>query len=106
MTMSEQSEYSRINKTSECPLCARTTKLTFHHLIPKKMHRRTFFRKNYSKEALNAGINICRQCHNGIHKAYDEMTLAKQFTSLSIIKTDAKLHRHFAWVAKQKINCN
>ena len=66
------------------------------------MHRRTFFRKNFSKHQLNKGINICRQCHNGIHKTYDEMALAKQFASLAALKADQALSKHFAWVSKQK----
>jgi hypothetical protein len=66
------------------------------------MHRRTFFRKNFNKHELNKGINICRQCHNGIHKTYDEMTLAKQFASLAALKEDQMLSKHFAWVSKQK----
>lgn len=100
--MKEQAEYSRVTRPAQCPLCNRTTKLTFHHLIPKKMHRRTFFRKNFSKATLNAGINICQKCHSGIHETYDEMTLAKQFPSLTAIQSDPTLKRHFAWVAKQK----
>jgi maltoporin len=76
--------------------------MTFHHLIPKKMHRRTYFRKNYTKLELNQGIDICRKCHTGIHKRYDEMTLAKQFATLENLSSDPDLQQHFAWVAKQK----
>lgn len=65
-----------------CPTCHRKTYLTFHHLIPRKVHRRAHFKKHFSKQDLNKGILICRQCHSGIHRFYDEMTLAKQFDSL------------------------
>ncbi|MFN4328674.1 MAG: hypothetical protein ACK4FF_07345 [Limnobacter sp.] len=51
---------------------------------------------------LNAGINICRACHDGIHNAYDEMQLAKGFSTLDSLLADEGLKRHFAWVAKQK----
>ena len=30
-----------------CELCQRERELTFHHLIPKKVHRRAFFRRTY-----------------------------------------------------------
>lgn len=89
-------------KHGECELCARTTSLTFHHLVPKKMHRRTYYRKHFSKEVLNAGINVCRRCHVGIHRLYDESTLAKQYNSLERLKADEAVARHCAWVAKQK----
>lgn len=87
-----------------CPLCQRNTALTFHHLIPRKMHRRAYFRKHFSKEQLNAGIHICRQCHSGIHRFYDEMRLAKDFATLEALQTDATLRRHFDWVSRQRIS--
>lgn len=86
-----------------CPLCHRYTRLTFHHLIPRKMHRRTFFRKHFSREQLNAGVAVCRQCHDGIHRFYTEMELAKQFNSVSRLQQDDKLARYFNWVSKQTI---
>ena len=86
-----------------CPLCKRQSDLTFHHLIPKKVHRRNFFKKNFSKQELNQGIKICRTCHSGIHKRYDEMTLAKQLNSLDKLKGDEQLNNFFNWVARQRI---
>ena len=76
--------------------------LTFHHLIPKKMHRRTHFRKHYSKEQLAEGISVCRKCHRGMHSLYDEMTLAKDYADLDRLLADPALIRHFEWVAKQR----
>ena len=92
---------SRI-KSGECLCCGRFTLLTFHHLIPKKLHRRAFFRKNFDKEALNSGLNICRLCHDGIHDLYDEMQLAKNYPSAQALLADEALQKHFAWVAKKK----
>ena len=89
--------------TGYCPLCHRYTRLTFHHLIPKKMHRRNYFRKHFSKTELNEGIAICRKCHDGIHRFYSEMELAKHLNTLTRLKDDEKLARHFEWVAKQAI---
>lgn len=97
------SKYPRRARVGECPLCLREVDLTFHHLIPKKMHRRTFFKKNYDKQALAQGIDICRKCHTGIHKTYDEMQLAKHFCDLTSLQNDAKLAAHFAWVSKQRV---
>ena len=90
------------NKPAACVLCLRKISLTFHHLIPRKMHRRTFFRKHYSKQELAGGIWICRKCHNGVHRLYDEMTLAKQFHSLELLLADPAVQKHVQWVAKQK----
>lgn len=89
-------------RAGDCPLCRRTTALTFHHLIPKKMHRRKFFQKTYKREQLAAGIYICRQCHNGIHTLFDEMTLAKHFNKLESLMLDQALIKHCRWVARQR----
>lgn len=89
-------------KIGQCLLCERETELTFHHLIPRKLHRRSFFQKKYTKEFLNEGIMICYLCHKGLHKIYDEMKLAKEFSSIETIKKDAALLKHFEWVAKQR----
>lgn len=90
-------------RTDICPLCERLVDLTFHHLIPKKLHRRTRFKKSYSKAELNQGVFVCRLCHNGIHDHYDEMTLAKKFGTFAKIKADPNIQRHAEWVARQKV---
>jgi hypothetical protein len=92
----------RTPKKQTCPLCGRVTELSFHHFIPKKMHRRTYFRKNFTKEELSGGIMICRLCHDGIHDLYDEMELAKRFPSLQALAADPALKRHVRWVSRQK----
>ena len=94
---------SQQSKTRHCPLCARQTHLSFHHFIPRKVHRRAHYKKNYTKAQLNEGVHVCKQCHSGMHKAYDDMALAKEFNTLEKIQADETLTRHFAWVAKQRV---
>ncbi|MBA1148003.1 hypothetical protein H0Z60_13195 [Ectothiorhodospiraceae bacterium WFHF3C12] len=86
-----------------CPLCGRECPLTFHHLTPRKLHRRKAFRRRYSRETLNEGIHICRDCHDGIHDFYDEKTLAKRFADIRSLQADPALARHFRWVARKKV---
>lgn len=90
-------------KLASCRTCGRETALTFHHLIPRKMHRRTHFKKHFSKDELQAGVMLCRTCHSGIHKRYSEMELAKSFNTETLLKEDYELARFFTWVTKQKI---
>ncbi|MBT8115304.1 MAG: hypothetical protein KJP04_07980 [Arenicella sp.] len=66
------------SKHGHCPLCQRLTHLTFHHFVPRKVHRRAHFKKHFTKDQLNQGVAVCRQCHSGIHRFYDEMHLAKR----------------------------
>tara|TARA_B100001059_G_C17831921_1_gene585205 strand:- start:3398 stop:3694 length:297 start_codon:yes stop_codon:yes gene_type:complete len=96
-----------MNSTSEnrqyCQLCDRQCQLTFHHLIPRKVHRRSYFKKHYNKSQLQEGVMLCRLCHKGLHTFYDEMTLAKQFNSLQQLQADARISQHVDWVRKQKV---
>lgn len=89
-------------KWGPCALCGRQGALTFHHLIPKKLHRRPRFNKHHARSELAQGINICRLCHDGIHALYDEMTLAKSLRTLADLKNDPRIRKHAAWVRKQK----
>ena len=90
-------------KPDWCRTCQRQTMLTFHHLIPRKMHRRTHFKKHFTKEQLQAGIMLCRTCHSGIHKRYSEMQLATLLNNEALLLNDPELERFFTWVSKQKI---
>lgn len=85
-----------------CALCGRAVPLSFHHLIPRKVHRRNHFAKHYTREQLAAGIHVCRLCHKGIHNAHDEITLAKALNTLEKLKRDEQVRRHVEWVRKQK----
>ena len=90
------------HKPDNCILCKREVALTFHHLIPKKVHRRTFFRKNFTRDELARGIHVCRKCHKGIHRLFDEMHLAKELNPPDKLRADPDLARHVEWVARQK----
>ncbi|NND82887.1 MAG: hypothetical protein HKN50_10710 [Gammaproteobacteria bacterium] len=101
--MSPQPKESPQPKFGACPLCARQTHLTFHHFIPRKVHRRAHFKKHYNKAQLNQGVEVCRECHRGIHQFYDEMHLAKNLPELDLLQKDEALSAHFAWVARQRV---
>lgn len=91
-----------MSKPDVCQLCGRNVFLTFHHLIPRKVHRRPRFKKQCSREELNRGIWICRKCHKGIHKSFDEMTLAKELFTLEKLQANSVIAKHVQWVSKQK----
>ena len=84
-------------------MCKRETNLTFHHLIPRKLHKRRRFEKTYTRDQLNEGIMLCSRCHRGLHKLYSEMELGTRLNTLSEIANDAQIIKHVNWVAKQKI---
>ena len=76
--------------------------LTFHHLIPKKVHRRRHFSRRYDRNILNQGTYICQDCHQHIHATYDEMRLATDYSAIETLINDPVLQRHFRWLARQR----
>jgi hypothetical protein len=72
-------------------------------LIPRKLHRRAYFRRRYGRAERNRGVMLCRLCHKGLHRLYDEMTLGKELSTLAALEADAAVQRHVAWVRKQKV---
>ena len=87
-----------------CELCLRDKPLTFHHLIPRAVHRKNRFKDQYSKgEMNNTGLYICDPCHDGIHDLIpDEKELAARYSSKEALLSHEAIARHVAWVAKQK----
>ena len=90
-------------KPSQCELCERQIGLTFHHLIPRKVHRRPRFKKHYDAEALNRGVWVCRGCHKAIHRFHNEMELALSFNRLDTLKNSERLTAHIQWQKRQRI---
>ena len=84
-------------RVGACALCKRETNLTFH-LIPRKVYRRTYLRKNYSREGLTQGVDLCWLCHRGIHRLFEQMTLARESSSLDALQANPLIQRHVEWV--------
>lgn len=89
-------------KPDQCELCERKIGLTFHHLIPRKVHSRARFKKHYTRVELNQGVWLCRDCHRAVHRFHDELALAQQFNSLEKLKACEIIERHLAWQRKQR----
>lgn len=85
-----------------CELCERERTTTFHHLIPKKVHKRSRVKKLHSKEAMTTdGAYLCHDCHKAVHKLYDHQTLALEYYSIELMRTSEELMKFVDWVRKQ-----
>jgi hypothetical protein len=87
-----------------CELCGRGVKLTFHHLIPRKVHRRGRFQKRHAKAEMRLhGLFLCSLCHSGIHDLIpNEVELAESYNTRELLLAHEGIARHVAWAAKQK----
>jgi hypothetical protein len=84
----------------KCELCGiESNDITFHHLIPRTLHQRYF--KKLSREELNKGIDIDRECHFEIHKFHDNKHLAKELNTLEKLRADPKIRKYVDWKIKR-----
>ncbi len=86
-----------------CELCARHKPLEFHHLIPRKTHKKVWFKKQFGKEEMQTrGLYVCRQCHRHIHRHIDEKTLGRYYNTRDKLLSHPEIAKFVAWVARQR----
>lgn len=92
------------NRSGNCELCEREQPLTFHHLIPRGVHSKNRYRKQFTKQEMRTtGLWICRLCHDGIHDLVpDEKELASQYNTKEKLLEHPGIAKHVGWVRKQK----
>ena len=83
----------------KCELCGRENELTFHHLIPVTLHKNKWFKKNYTREEMSQGINLCKHdCHFYIHSITSNKELGRTYnTKEKLIKHD-KIKKYIKWI--------
>tara|TARA_B100000809_G_C14722472_1_gene381914 strand:+ start:43 stop:354 length:312 start_codon:yes stop_codon:yes gene_type:complete len=95
------------NKNKDkCELCGRAdTTQTFHHLVPKKLHKKNVIVDLFPDVDLNAyGIMVCSPCHKMIHKKINHLDLATEYYSLEKLKTHLELSKFIAFQQKSHKN--
>jgi 5-methylcytosine-specific restriction endonuclease McrA len=84
---------------ARCALCQRDRPLTFHHLIPKALHRRKRYARTYTKDELARGIDVCRDCHDAVHRFLDEKELGERYHTVEALLAHPEVARFVAWVS-------
>jgi hypothetical protein len=95
--------WNEVEGDRSCALCGREQPLTFHHLIPRTLHGKKWFRKRFSKEEMRLrGADLCYDCHDHIHKTYGEKELGRRFHTVESLAADEEIARFVTWVQKQR----
>ena len=84
-----------------CVLCGREQPLTFHHVIPRTLHRKRWVKARFSVSALQSGLWLCRDCHDAVHRFISHRELAESFHSLEALRGHPEVAKFVAWVARQ-----
>jgi len=91
----------------DCELCERSQDLTFHHLIPKTLHKNKWFKKNFTRQEMGKGIDICNDCHKAIHKFIGEKDLGRNYFTKELLMEHEKVRSFVRWIGRRtKIRLN
>lgn len=86
-----------------CELCEREVhEVTRHHLIPRKLHRKKRFQKQFSSEELQETVDLCRLCHRQLHKLISHRELGETYHSLAQLRAHPGIQTFLVWARKQK----
>jgi len=86
-----------------CELCGRVRDLTFHHLIPRTTHRNKWFRKNFTREQMNSGLDLCQDCHSAVHRLIpSEKELGRSYNTREALLAHEELGKFVAWVSTRE----
>jgi 5-methylcytosine-specific restriction endonuclease McrA len=84
-----------------CALCGRDRPLTFHHLIPRTLHRKKRYRRAFSKAELSGGVDLCRDCHDAVHRFIPEKVLGERYRTLEALRAHPEVAKFVAWVRRR-----
>ena len=91
------------HRSEHCELCERDKPLSFHHLIPRKNHRRNYFKRSFDKDDMKTrGAWLCSLCHRTLHRTYSEQELGKTLNTLDAIRAQPEMQSFLQWAKKQK----
>lgn len=86
-----------------CELCGRQAYLTFHHLIPRRNHRKARYRKAFSRGQMKQrGLWLCRLCHRQIHRFYSHEELGWSLNTREALLEQPEVLRFVRWARKQR----
>lgn len=83
-----------------CLVCEREIRLTRHHLYPREVHK-ALLKKGYDNADLLKTIDVCRLCHNTIHRFHTNDELARSFFTLDLLMADPAFYKYAKWASAQ-----
>jgi len=85
-----------------CELCQLEPATSFHHLIPRTLHSNRWFKKNYTRDEMRRGIDVCRRCHRAIHEFVREKELGRNFNTKQRLLEQPDVAKYIAWRRRRR----
>ena len=81
---------------TNCQLCRREVeRYTVHHLVPRSRGGR-----------FGPTARLCATCHRQLHAMFSEATLAKEFHSIELLRSNLQVAEYLRWARRQKVGTN
>jgi hypothetical protein len=81
-----------------CELCGSAEAHNFHHFIPRTLHRNKWFKRRYTRQQLQQGLELCKACHSAIHTLIpDEKELGRNYETRAKLLAHPELGKFVRW---------
>lgn len=81
-----------------CQLCESDEAYNFHHLIPRTLHSNKWFKKRFTRQQMQQGLDVCKTCHNAIHDLIpDEKELGRSCNTREALLSHPEFSNYIRW---------
>jgi hypothetical protein len=88
-----------------CELCQAEDAHNFHHLIPRTLHTNKWFKRRYTREQMQVGLELCKSCHSAIHHLIpDEKELGRDYNTREKLLAHPEVGKYVAWKRRRSAN--
>ena len=90
-------------ETMLCELCQSEDAYNFHHFIPRTLHTNKWFKRRYTRQEMQQGIEVCKSCHSAIHDLIpDEKELGRNYNTKKKLNSHAEVGKYIRWKRKRR----
>ena len=81
-----------------CELCGTEQASGFHHLIPRTLHTKKWFKKRQTRREMQQGINLCKSCHAAVHDLIpDEKEMGRNYDTKEKLLSHPQVANYVRW---------
>ena len=84
--------------TMLCELCQCEEAYNFHHFIPRTLHSNKWFKRRYTRQEMQQGMEVCKPCHSAIHDLIPkEKELGRSYNTREKLLSHPELQGYVQW---------
>ncbi len=92
-------------ETTLCELCQCAEAYNFHHFIPRTLHSNKWFKRRFTRQEMQQGMEVCQACHSAIHDLIpDEKELGRNYNTREKLLDHPQLQGFVRWKRQKARN--